>query len=77
MNEDKLKGKDISGRLERQVGEWTGDEKAQAEGAKKQAEGKIQNAWGKAKDIARDTREDLEREGEKEREKIGKPRKTA
>ena len=31
-----------------QVGEWTGDTDAQAKGAMKQAEGKVQNAWGKA-----------------------------
>ncbi len=52
MDEDRIKGKakDIAGRAERQVGEWTGDEETQAEGAAKQVEGKVQNAWGKAKD---------------------------
>jgi uncharacterized protein YjbJ (UPF0337 family) len=52
MNEDRGKGKvkDIAGRTERQVGEWTGDTEAQVKGAAKQAEGKVQNAFGKAKD---------------------------
>ena len=52
MNDDRVKGKakDIAGRVERQVGEWTGDTEAQVKGAAKQAEGKVQNAFGKAKD---------------------------
>ena len=55
MNEDRAKGKvkDIAGRVERQVGEWTGDTDAQAKGTMKQAEGKVQNAWGKAKDAVK------------------------
>ena len=52
MDKDRVKGKakDIAGRVERQVGEWTGDEEKQIEGAKKQVRGKVQNAWGKMKD---------------------------
>ena len=40
MNEDRTKGKvkDIAGRVERQVGEWTGDTDIQAKGAVKQIE---------------------------------------
>jgi uncharacterized protein YjbJ (UPF0337 family) len=55
MNDDQVKGKvkDVAGRVERQVGEWTGDKKAQADGALKQAEGKVQNAWGDVKDAAK------------------------
>jgi uncharacterized protein YjbJ (UPF0337 family) len=55
MNKDEVKGKakDIAGRVERQVGEWTGDEKAQVKGAAKQVEGKVQNTWGKAKDAVK------------------------
>ena len=58
MNKDRVEGKvkDAAGRVERQVGEWTGDPKKQVEGAAKQVEGKIQNAWGKAKDGADDTK---------------------
>lgn len=56
MDKDRLEGKakDIAGRVERQVGEWTGDKDAQAKGAGKQAEGKVQNTFGKAKDKLRD-----------------------
>jgi uncharacterized protein YjbJ (UPF0337 family) len=55
MNNDEVKGKakDIAGRVERQVGEWTGDNEAQVKGAAKQVEGKVQNAWGKAKDAVK------------------------
>jgi uncharacterized protein YjbJ (UPF0337 family) len=61
MDNDRVEGKakDIAGRAERQVGEWTGDDKTQAEGAKNQAEGKAQNAWGKVKDAGRDAVDDL------------------
>ena len=60
MDSDRIKGKadDIAGRVKRQVGEWTGDEEAQAEGAAQQAKGKVQNAWGKAKDAVRDATDD-------------------
>ncbi len=52
MDKDRVEGKakDIAGRVERQVGEWTGDTEAQAKGAAKQVEGKVQNAWGNTKD---------------------------
>ncbi len=56
MDKDEIKGKmkDIAGRVERQVGEWTGDKDAEAEGAKNQVEGKVQNTVGKVKDEAKD-----------------------
>ncbi len=56
MDHDRVEGKmdDVKGRIKRQVGEWTGDEQAQSEGAADQAKGKIQNAWGKMKDAGRD-----------------------
>lgn len=59
MNKDRVEGKieDIKGRVKRQVGEWVGDDKAQSEGAAQQVKGKIQNAWGKAKDAGRDVLE--------------------
>jgi uncharacterized protein YjbJ (UPF0337 family) len=60
MNKDRVEGKvkDVAGRIERQAGEWTDDPKMQVKGAAKQAEGKVQNAWGKAKDAAKDTADD-------------------
>lgn len=61
MDKDRIegKGKDIAGRVKRQVGEWTGDEKTQSEGAADQAEGKVQNAWGNLKDKVRDAADDV------------------
>jgi uncharacterized protein YjbJ (UPF0337 family) len=55
MDKDRIKGKmeDVGGRIERQVGEWTGDKEAQVEGAKHQVKGKVRNAAGKVKDAAR------------------------
>jgi uncharacterized protein YjbJ (UPF0337 family) len=55
MNKDRVEGKvkDVAGRIERQAGEWTGDKKMQVQGTAKQAEGKIQNAVGKAKDAVK------------------------
>jgi uncharacterized protein YjbJ (UPF0337 family) len=55
MDKDRVEGKakDIAGRVERQVGEWTGDKEAEVKGAAKQVEGKVQNAWGKAKDAVK------------------------
>src|SRR5690348_18161470 len=45
VDKDTIKGKakDVAGRVQRQAGEWTGDEESQAEGAAKQVEGKVQN----------------------------------
>jgi uncharacterized protein YjbJ (UPF0337 family) len=60
MNKDRVEGKvkDVAGRVERQVGEWTDDPKKQVHGAAKQAEGKVQNAWGNTKDAAKDAADD-------------------
>ncbi len=72
MDKERIKGKaeDAAGRVERQVGEWTGNEKAQAEGLAKQAEGKARNAVGKTKDAVRDAADKLKEtkiENEEER----------
>jgi uncharacterized protein YjbJ (UPF0337 family) len=55
MNKDQVEGKlkDVGGRAERQVGEWTGDEEKQGHGAMKQVEGKVQKAWGDVKDAGK------------------------
>jgi uncharacterized protein YjbJ (UPF0337 family) len=60
MNKDRVEGKvkDVAGRVERKAGEWTDDPKMQVKGAVKQAEGKVQNTWGKAKDAAQQTADD-------------------
>ena len=63
MDSDRIKGKadDVAGRVKRQVGEWTGDTETQAEGAAQQVKGKVENAWGKAKDAVRDVADDAKR----------------
>jgi uncharacterized protein YjbJ (UPF0337 family) len=70
MDKDELKGKakDIAGRVERQAGEWTGDEETQAKGTAKQGEGKIQNAFGKAKDALKKP-SDADRDDEADRDR--------
>ena len=71
MDKDEIKGKakDVAGRVERQVGEWTGNKDAQAEGTAKQAEGKVQNAWGKTKDAVRDAADKLKHDNKTESER--------
>ena len=66
MDKDRVEGKlkDIAGRAERQAGEWTGSEKTQAEGAAKQVEGKVQNAWGKVKDAVKPSGSERDEEAE-------------
>jgi uncharacterized protein YjbJ (UPF0337 family) len=61
MDKDRIKGKvqDISGRVKRQAGEWTGDEETQAEGTLEQGEGKVRQVAGKVKDKAREQAEKL------------------
>jgi uncharacterized protein YjbJ (UPF0337 family) len=56
MNKDNLKGTmdDAAGRAKRQVGEWTGDTKTQADGAAQQVKGKVEKAVGNVKDAVRD-----------------------
>jgi len=73
MNKDQVKGTldDAAGRVKRQAGEWTGDTKTQVDGAAQQVKGKVEKAWGNAKETARDadkersshtTAEDIDRE---------------
>jgi len=64
MDKDRVKGaaNDAAGRVKRQVGEWTNNPSAQAEGAAQQAKGKVQKAWGNVKDAARNTTANLNRE---------------
>lgn len=71
MDKDTVKGavNDAAGRAKRQVGEWTGDTNAQVEGAAQQAKGKLQKAWGNAKDAARDAKSEAEHQHEADRER--------
>jgi uncharacterized protein YjbJ (UPF0337 family) len=55
MDKDRVEGKlnEVAGRAKRQTGEWTGDSQAQVEGGLQELKGRVQNAWGKAKDEVR------------------------
>ncbi len=75
MDKDTIKGtgKDIAGRVERQVGEWTGDSELQAEGAGKQVEGKVQKGVGKVKEAGRDLADKIK--GRDDRDDLRKEKK--
>jgi uncharacterized protein YjbJ (UPF0337 family) len=70
MDKDRIKGKvdDVAGRAKRQVGEWTGDKDAQADGAAQQVKGKVENAWGKTKDAVRDVADKAENKVDREKD---------
>ena len=59
MDKDRVKGKvnEATGRTKRQAGEWTGDTRSQVQGGAQELKGRVQNAWGKVKDAARDSKE--------------------
>ena len=67
MDKDKVKGAvdDAAGRVKRQVGEWTGNNQAQVEGAAQQVKGKAEKALGNVKDIVKDAKTDADREHER------------
>ena len=48
MNRDQVKGtaKDVAGKVQRKVGELTGNKRQQAKGAAKQVAGKVQRGMG-------------------------------
>ena len=62
MDEDRLKGAatNLGGKAKDAIGGLIGDTKTQAEGKADQASGRMQNAYGSAKDGARETAETLE-----------------
>ena len=79
MDKESIKGKaqDIAGRVERQVGEWTGNDKAQADGAAKQAEGKTRNVVGKMKDGVRDMADKLKGDKSENEDRIDRDEEVA
>jgi uncharacterized protein YjbJ (UPF0337 family) len=56
MNEDQVKGTidELVGSAKHKAGDLTGDVHLQVEGMAQQAKGKIENAWGKAKDAVQE-----------------------
>ncbi|HZR28538.1 MAG TPA: CsbD family protein [Terriglobales bacterium] len=69
MNKDEIKGKmkEVEGRVQQKVGEWTGSKENQVKGVGKQAEGKLQEGVGKLKDAGREAADNLR--------DLGKPKK--
>jgi len=57
IDDDRTEGsaKQMGGDIKEGAGKLFGDEKMKREGQADQAEGKLQNAWGSAKDEARET----------------------
>jgi uncharacterized protein YjbJ (UPF0337 family) len=56
MNRDQVKGtaKDVAGKVQRKIGEATGDIGDQVKGAAKQVEGKVQKGVGDVEQAAND-----------------------
>jgi uncharacterized protein YjbJ (UPF0337 family) len=61
MNRDQMKGtvKDVAGKVQRKVGEQTGDIGDQVKGAARQVEGKVQKGIG---DLEQNAKDDSRRE---------------
>jgi uncharacterized protein YjbJ (UPF0337 family) len=77
MNSDNIKGTidDAAGRAKRQVGEWTGDTKTQAEGAAQQVKGKAEKVVGNVRDAVNNatdkaTERDAEIDDNRDRESV-------
>ena len=62
MNRDRVKGMidEVAGSAKRKAGGLTGNTHLQVEGIVQQAKGKVENAWGHAKDAVRDAIDDTE-----------------
>jgi uncharacterized protein YjbJ (UPF0337 family) len=62
MNRDRVKGMvdEVAGSAKRRAGGLTGNTNLQVEGMVQQVKGKVENAWGKAKDAVHDTIENTE-----------------
>ena len=60
IDDDRTEGsmKQAGGKMKEGAGKLFGDEKMKREGQADQAEGKVQNAWGSAKDEVREMTDD-------------------
>jgi uncharacterized protein YjbJ (UPF0337 family) len=60
MNKDRVKGTidEMVGSAKQKAGNLTGNIQLQVEGMTQQVKGKVENAWGKGKDAARDAKEE-------------------
>jgi len=62
MNKDRVKGSidETVGSAKRKTGELVGDTELQIEGVVQQVKGKVENAWGKAKDVVDEANKEAE-----------------
>jgi len=62
MNSDRIKGTidEAAGLAKRKAGEYTGSTKLEVEGMVQQVKGKVESAWGKAKEAVHDANEEAE-----------------
>jgi len=62
MNRDRIKGTidEAAGLAKREAGELTGSTKLEVEGMVQQVKGKVENAWGKAKEAVHDANEEAQ-----------------
>ena len=60
MNKDHVKGTidEVIGSAKRRAGELTDNSQLQVEGMVQQVKGKVESAWGKAKDVVDDANEE-------------------
>lgn len=60
MNKDRIKGTidEVTGSAKRKAGELTGNTQLEVEGMAQQVKGKVENAWGKAKDVVQNANQD-------------------
>jgi uncharacterized protein YjbJ (UPF0337 family) len=66
MNKNRAKGTidEVVGSAKRKAGELTGNAHLQIEGMAQQVKGKVENAWGKAKDVVQEANEETARQHE-------------
>ena len=59
MDRDRMegRGKEATGAVKEQAGEWTDNEDLERDGTTDRAEGEAQGAWGKVKDAAGDAKD--------------------
>ena len=62
MNKDHVKGTidEVIGSAKRRAGELTDNSQLQVEGMVRQVKGKVENAWGKAKDVVHEANQEAE-----------------
>jgi uncharacterized protein YjbJ (UPF0337 family) len=62
MNKDRVKGTidEVMGSAKRRAGELTDNTQLQVEGMVQEVKGKVENAWGKAKDVVHEANQEAE-----------------